>query len=240
MSIPIFIGTSPNGEDRDIERIYEYSLRKNSSQDLQIHWMKLSDDKSSIWGGWNTSKWFTPFSGLRWAIPHACNFQGKAIYTDVDMINQKDISELYNIDMEGKPFAARKGLRFGGHELCVMVIDCERAKEHIWDLKYLKKKSNSHSQHRNLISNNPSQIKAINARWNCMDGESLALSEIYQLHFTKMSSQPWHPSWFKGAQSEHSRKDVVKMYFDTQQECNKNNISIREIPKNKVHYEILL
>ena len=100
MSIPIFIGTSPNGEDRDIERIYEYSLRKNSSQDLQIHWMKLSDDKSSIWGGWNTSKWFTPFSGLRWAIPHACNFQGKAIYTDVDMINQKDISDLYNIDME--------------------------------------------------------------------------------------------------------------------------------------------
>lgn len=70
MAIKIFIGTSPNGEDREIERIYEYSLRKNTKQDIEIEWMKLNKDKNHIWGGWNTKKWFTPFSGFRWAIPY--------------------------------------------------------------------------------------------------------------------------------------------------------------------------
>ena len=133
MSLNIFIGTSPNGEDSEIEKVYEYTLLKNTQSNLSITWMKLNN-QLDIWSGWNTKKWFTPFSGFRWAIPHACNFEGRAIYTDVDMINLRDIKELYEIDLQGKPFAARKGLRWG-HELCVMVIDCNKAKEYVWKLK---------------------------------------------------------------------------------------------------------
>jgi hypothetical protein len=240
MSIPIFIGTSPNGEDGDIERIYEYSLRKNSSQDLHIKWMQLENNSKSIWGGWNTSRWFTPFSGLRWAIPHACNFKGRAIYTDVDMINFKDINDLYTLDMEGKPFAARKGLRFGGHELCVMLIDCEKAKDLIWGLKKLKKRSDSHSYHRDLISKNPDLIKTIDPRWNCMDGEDRPLSDIYQAHFTNMSSQPWHPSWYKGVNTPHKRPDLVEKYFSIQQACNDAGVPESNIREEKVLFDILL
>ena len=77
MSIKLFIGTSPNGDDANAELVYEYSLRKNSTRDLDIRWMSLSKSRNSIWQGWNTNDWFTPFSGFRWAIPHICNFKEK-------------------------------------------------------------------------------------------------------------------------------------------------------------------
>ena len=87
MAIKLFIGTSANYEDRDAELVYEYSLRRNSSSSLEINWMRLSNQRGSFWSNWNTKGWHTPFSGFRWAVPYLCNFKGRAIYTDVDMIN---------------------------------------------------------------------------------------------------------------------------------------------------------
>ena len=113
--IRMFIGTSSCGEDNPIEAIYEYSLRKNCSQELDIVWMKQTNDPTSYWHGFTSHNWPTPFSGYRWAIAEYCNFEGRALYTDCDMINFKDIAELWNTDMQGKPLAARKGTRFGGH-----------------------------------------------------------------------------------------------------------------------------
>jgi hypothetical protein len=34
--VRIFIGTSANGEDAEAEMTYEYSLRKNTSRELEI------------------------------------------------------------------------------------------------------------------------------------------------------------------------------------------------------------
>lgn len=239
MTIKIFIGTSPNGEDKEIERIYEYSLRKNTGHDLEIEWMKLNKEKSHVWGGWQTKKWFTPFSGFRWAIPYFCNFKGRAIYTDVDMINFKDINELYSMDLKGKPFAARKGIRWG-YEFCVMVIDCEIAQDFIWDIKKLKKDPSSHSIHRNNIAQSSDLVEPIDPRWNCLDGESLALTDIYQLHFTKMSTQPWNPSWFQGTSEVHPREDILCEYFRLKNECDKKGIPLRENTKEKISYKIQL
>ena len=77
--IRIFIGTSANNEDADSEMVLEYTLRKNSSLPLEITWMRQTHDQNSIWGGWETQRWSTPFSGFRWAIPEACGFTGRAI-----------------------------------------------------------------------------------------------------------------------------------------------------------------
>lgn len=238
MAINIFIGTSPNGEDKEIEDIYEYTLRKNSSSELSITWMKLNNCKNDIWNNWNTSKWFTPFSGLRWAIPHACNFKGRAIYTDVDMINLKDITELYDIDMQGKPFAARKGKRWG-FELCVMVIDCEIAGEYIWDLDKLKKNADSHKHHRDLISNS-NLVAEIDPRWNCLDGENRNIEEIFQLHFTNMSTQPWRPSWFLGEFHQHPRKDIIDLFENYKNVIQEENFTASSTTTDTVKYKILL
>mgnify|MGYP001084895646 CR=1 FL=1 len=239
MTIKIFIGSSPNGEDREIERIYEYSLRKHCSESLDIQWMKIDKDKSNIWGGWNTSKWFTPFSGFRWAIPHFCNYKGKAIYTDVDMINFRDIKELYYMDMNNKPFAARKGKRWG-YEFCVMVIDCAKAKEHIWDIEKLKNNEQSHSFHRKKFSESNELIQPIDKRWNCLDGEDLQLTEIYQLHFTNMSTQPWKPTWYKGESQEHPRDDIIEIYSKLRQECESKGIKLKDIPDDPIDFNISL
>ena len=67
--VKLFIGTSSNGEDALVEMAYEYSLRKNTESDIDIVWMQQTNDDKDFWGGWDSSRWSTPFSGVRWAIP---------------------------------------------------------------------------------------------------------------------------------------------------------------------------
>lgn len=236
MKVRLFIGTSPNSEDREIEMIYEYSLKKNTDCDLEITWMRLSNNKKDFWGGWNTKSWFTPFSGFRWSIPEYCNFEGRAIYTDVDMINLFDISQLFSVDMKGCPIAARKGLRWS-YEYCVMVFDCKKAQDHIWPLKKLKSNHKSHSFHKEYF-NHSSLVAEIDPSWNCLDGEDKEINQIKQFHFTNMQSQPWHPSWYKGEPLPHPRNDILKVYESLKLEALENGFKLKEFPKQKVKYKI--
>lgn len=158
------------------------------------------------------------------------------------MINFKDIKELFNLELKGKPFAARKGPRWG-HELCVMLIDCQLAKKYIWDIEKLKRRKDSHSFHRNLIASNPMLIQEIDSRWNCLDGEDRKIEDIYQLHFTNMSSQPWSPIWYKGEKTPHSRKDIIEKYNELKSIINSKKKGGAEPvldDKEIVDYEILL
>ena len=210
--VKIFIGSSSNGEDAPIESIYEYTLRKNTKRELNITWMRQR--KEGFWSGFNTPRWSTPFSGYRWVIPELCNFEGRAIYTDCDMINFKDIGELYDTDLEGKPLAARKGKRFGGHEFCVMVIDCKKMKDFLVPVD--RQKVNEFYHHRMIdqFSGNDELVKELDPRWNCLDGEDRSVDDMYQLHWTNMATQPWEPTWYVGERQEHPRPDLVDLYTD--------------------------
>jgi len=213
MTIRLFIGTSANGEDTRAERAYESSLREHASEELEIVWMRQSNDPTSFWHGWNTDTWATPFSGFRWGIAEYCNFEGRAIYTDVDMINLKDIALLNQTDMKGKPIAAREGTRFGGHEFCVMVIDCAVMK-HFMNIPLARFKSQAHSHQRMIqfFSGDHNLVESLDPRWNCLDGENRSIDDIWQLHFTNMSTQPWKPAWFKGPTQTHPRDDLVSLW----------------------------
>ena len=211
--IKLFIGSSSKGEDKDIEIAYEYSINQNTKEDVQIEWMRQSDDPNSYWGCWETHTWPTPFSGFRWGIPEFCNFEGRAIYTDCDMINFRDVKELWETDLEGKPIAARRGQRFGGHEFCVMVIDCAKMKDLIIPKERLMKISESHQRYIYTFSGQSHYVKDLDPRWNVLDGENLKFEEMYQLHYTNMATQPWKPGWYTGTPMKHPREDVVKMYY---------------------------
>ena len=87
--IKLFIGTS-EVEDRWIEQIYLYSLFKNTKEKLDITFLR-----PSMFKDWNTKGWGTPFTCFRYAVPELMGFKGRAIYTDVDQLNFRDISELY-------------------------------------------------------------------------------------------------------------------------------------------------
>lgn len=213
-SVKIFIASSANGEDAEIECAYEHSLRENCSRDIEITWMRQTNDQSSFWGGWDTRRWSTPFSGYRWAIPEACNFEGRAIYTDCDMINFKDIAELIDVDLEGKPLAARRGQRFGGHEFCVIVFDNAKMKDYLIPVARQKTVNESHQRYIAKFSGNTDLVKDLDPRWNCLDGEDYKLKDIWHLHYTRMNSQPWQPAWFKGVPEEHRRRDIKNVFYE--------------------------
>ncbi len=218
--IRMFIGSSSMGEDEPIEKVYHYSLERNASDDLDITWMRQSNDKDSTWNGWTTNRWSTPFSGFRWAIPELCNWEGRAIYTDCDMINYRDMKELLNIDMEGKPIAARKGKRFGGHEFCVMVFECSHhlLRDILVPLARQKKLEDYHHRMISMFSGS-NQVYDLDPRWNCLDGEDRQLGDIYQLHYTSMPTQPWKPGWFTGETQPHPRKDIEEEFWNLSREC---------------------
>ena len=198
--IKIFIGTSQNGEDAVAEKTLEYSLRKHSSEPLEIIFMRNND---SYMGTFDSGGWATPFTNLRWTIPEYCGFTGRAIYMDVDQLNLKDISELYHIDLQGKPFASRED------RLCVMVIDCEAMQPLLKPVSSIKRISNYGSS---IYWDIVKQSLHFDPRWNCLDGEKRPISDIWHLHFTSMPTQPWKPAWFRGATRPHWRQDLVDLW----------------------------
>ena len=124
------------------------------------------------------------------------------------------MNELMEIDMEGKLLAVRKGPRFGGHEFCVMVIDCEKFKEYSIPVSRIKNISDTHQRMIRKFSGNDDLVKELDPKWNVLDGEDYDLNEIYQLHFTNMATQPWKPKWFTGQPQPHPREDVVQEYYN--------------------------
>lgn len=198
--IKIFVGTSQNGEDAVAEKTLEYSLRKHSSEELEVIFMRNND---SYMGHFNNSTWATPFTNLRWTIPEYCNFTGRAIYMDVDQLNLKDISELYHIDLNGKPFASRED------RLCVMVIDCAAMGPLLQPVSFIKNTSNyGNSIYWDIVK----KSHHFDTRWNCLDGEDRPISDIWHLHFTSMPTQPWKPAWFRGIPKPHWRQDLVDLW----------------------------
>lgn len=198
--IKIFVGTSANGEDAVAEKTLEYSLRKNSSEPLEVIFMRNND---SYMGLFDSSTWATPFTNLRWTIPEYCGFTGRAIYMDVDQLNLKDISQLYYTDLNGKPFGSR------ADRLCVMVIDCQAMQPLLQPVSVIK---NNPSYGSNIYWDIVKKSQPIDPRWNCLDGEGRPISDIWHLHFTSMPTQPWKPAWFKGTPQIHPRKDLVDLW----------------------------
>ena len=227
--IRLFIGSSSNGEDATIEAAYLNSIEKNASTEVELTFMRQTNNPTSFWHGWQTETWPTPFSGFRWGIAEYCGFEGRAIYTDCDMINYRDMQELMDIDMEGKPLAARKGTRFGGHEFCVTVIDCAAFKEYAIPVERVKKMSETHQRMIRKFSGNDDLVKELDPRWNCLDGEDYDLGEIYQLHYTNMATQPWTPAWFTGHPEQHPRDDVVAEYKRALEEARGNGYNPEDL-----------
>lgn len=222
--VRVFVGCSANGEDAESCAVLEYSLRKFSSRPVEIVWMKQTHDAASFWHGWNTERWATPFSGFRWGIPAFCGFEGRAVYTDSDVIFLADINELWSQPMASQAAVLAKG--GGSWRLCVSLWDCAAAREHVLPLDQLRTDPMAHHRMcQRVISDG--FVGSFSGDWNCLDGRGyadLADPAIKALHYTDMSTQPHlrhalprlaasgASHWFDGAVKPHARPDVEALF----------------------------
>lgn len=224
--IRIFVGCAPNHEDAESQAVLEHSIRKHASMPVDITWMKLSRDPESPFSGWHTELWPTPFSGFRWAIPALCEFHGRAIYMDSDIIVMGDIAELWNMEfLPGKHVIAKSHNR-----LCVSLWDCEGLAG-IWPtLNWLRAHADNHGAMRRLMTNTKGIVQPFpdTDKWNCFDGEDeddLYAPHIKAIHYTAMRHQPHLPHaigrlekeerrhWFDGKPEPHWRPDLMYLFY---------------------------
>jgi hypothetical protein len=195
--IRIFVGCAPNHEDAESQSVLEWSIRKHTRLPVEITWMRLSRDLaspcySSDGDGWDTSQWATPFSALRWSIPEQCGFQGKAIYTDSDVIFMADLAGLWNQQHAPGKFLLAKG---GGQwRICVSMFDCAEAKRHVPPIEQMMRDPRAHQKLCGLIRQKRDLVQAFSGEWNCLDREigqrPVDHPSIKAIHYTDMKSQP--------------------------------------------------
>ena len=228
--IKVFVGCDPNNCDLEQMMVLDYSIHKHTSLPVEIVWMQLSRDPNSYWysnpetgEGWNTSKWATPFSGFRWAIPEYCDFTGKAIYMDADVVILSDLAELWNYPIGGQAIVAAK-TNADMTRLCTCVWNCSAAKNVVLPIEQLKKDINAHKLMMSMIEKNPQLVEPYQDSYNCVDGESLAIEEIKILHYSDMGTQFSHKyalarvkeegfqHWFDGDIMPHPRLELVELF----------------------------
>jgi hypothetical protein len=218
--IRIFVGCAPDGADAESQAVLEYTLRSRASRPVDLTWMIASRDPASPFQGWCMSRWATPFSGFRWAVPALCGFEGRAIYLDSDMIVLADIAELWDTEIEpGKVVVARDPTRF-----CASLWDCAAAEPYLWPLDALKRADGHHRQSTRFMARG-GLVQRFKAPWNYLDTiDTAPLSEAKIVHYTALDTQPHmrraiarlaqqgRRHWYDGPIRPHPHREVVDCF----------------------------
>jgi len=222
--IRVFVGCAPDGDDAESQAVLEYTLRRHASLPVEIVWMRLSRDPASPFHGWRTEAWATPFSGLRWAVPAHCGYEGRAIYMDSDVMVLADLADLWRQRfVPGKAVMAKGG---GSWRFCVSMWDCAAARDLLPRLDEIKSDPKAHSAlcRRFAVS---LAVQAFDGDWNCLDGAGhadLEAGAVKALHYTSMPHQPHlrhadarlaaqgRRHWLARPRRPHWRPDLVALF----------------------------
>ncbi|MEO5596379.1 MAG: glycosyltransferase [Lysobacteraceae bacterium] len=137
---------------------------------------------------------YTEFSFARFVIPALCEFSGKAIYMDSDMLVFADIAELWATDLDGAKIAIEVGSRqqseVGKHS-AVMLLDCTALD---WDVTRIVADLGTRYDYKALMAIDPllrpgEMREAIVPGWNDLDAYDPTRTR--NLHFSRIRSQPW-------------------------------------------------
>ncbi len=193
----IFIGwDSRFPEPADVLR---YSLMKHASIPLEIRYLKLDELDLHRTHDPLAS---TEFTYSRFLVPHLCNYRGKAVFMDNDMLALGDVKELDDLDTG--PYALRvvqhdyqpenKVKMYGCPQTSyprknwssLMVMDCSRLK--LWTKQVVETQTGAYL-HR--FQDIPDElIGTVPKTWNSLD----TLDENTQLiHYT--NGGPWFPQY---------------------------------------------
>jgi hypothetical protein len=240
--IRIFVGCAPNHDDAESQAVLEWSIRKHASRPVDITWMMLSRDQTSPFAGWHTAEWATPFSGFRWAVPKLCEFQGRAIYTDSDVIFMADVAELFDQAMHaGACVLGRHDAR-----LCVSLWDCARARLWLPPIAHMKRASHSESMLYDIFRYG--EMRGIfDGAWNDLD---VLTPDTKALHYTEMSTQPQleyalprlaakgMKHWYDGPVQTHPSADIRRLFTELLDEATSNGYGVERYTQHEPYGDI--
>src|SRR6056297_1577170 len=165
------------------ERVFIWSVEKHRdpSRIYEIHLLKGLR-------GWISGFWITGFTNYRFAIPYFRDYQGRAIYNDVDQVWLTDPAELFDRDMGKAGF-----LSINDHDTSVMLIDCARMAP-VWNRESLRRTTRKRLEAR---ARGATLWGELPGRYNARDAEYVA-GQSACVHFTTLHTQPWRPfpNWF--------------------------------------------
>jgi lipopolysaccharide biosynthesis glycosyltransferase len=219
--IRLFIGSSAKNIIE--EKVFRYTLKKYTTAPIEVYAIdgqtgtatqvetgEVKELPKNIIG---RIKGATAFSLARWAIPEWCSYQGRAIYCDSDQVALASLSELWNFELSGAPFAAVSVKQAKCHRhyvqhflkeylkpdqeyylASVMLIDCEKTKD--WNLEALVQRIDQKAFSMSDLmylgaafrQHYGFEVKPLPCEWNHLDYVD-ETSKI--VHFTDLTRQPW-------------------------------------------------
>ena len=174
--VRIFLGTER--QQFRAERVFLWSVEKHRdpSRIYEIYLLKGLK-------GYIRTLWITGFTNYRFAIPHFCDYQGRAIYNDVDQVWLNDPAELFDRDIGDAGFVS-----INDRDTSVMLMDCQRMAG-VWNrdavIRNTRKRIEARARAAGLWG-------PLEARYNARDKEYQP-GDSACVHFTTLHTQPWRP-----------------------------------------------
>jgi lipopolysaccharide biosynthesis glycosyltransferase len=203
--LKIFIGwDSRFPEPADVLR---YTLKKHSSVPLDIRFLKLQELDFNREEDPLAS---TQFTYTRFLVPYLCNYKGKAIFMDNDMVCLGDVKELDDLDMANmalrvvkhdykptntvKMYGAKQTAYPRKNWSSLMIMNCAKLK--LWKKKVVETQTGAYLHRFQDIPNE--SIGDIPKTWNTLDWMD---EHTKLIHYT--NGGPWFDEY-----KNHPHADV--------------------------------
>ena len=169
--VRVFVGTSPSGEDAEACMALEHSLRTRASVPVEIEWARLSHDPASPFSGWRTERWGSPWTALRWAVPAACGWRGRAVYFDCPQLVLGDVAALARAPMPAGAFVLLRRPGGASIETACLVFDCAEAHRHLPSLAQMRGDVGAHQEVGHLLERRWRLAGTLPAGWGIADAD---------------------------------------------------------------------
>ncbi len=211
--IRVFIGTD------DTQTVPTAVLKHSilSRTDTSVEFRELCNLETGL-----EDRFYTGFSFYRWGIPLFCDFAGRALYLDADIVVLCDIRELWEMPLENHthlcrprpPFRFRRWRlqRLGGAYASVMVIDCARARG--WNFAaWCERAARDKTFYRDVMWCLPGTKTAerrgdLPPAFNDLDRYDPHRTKI--IHYTDLPNQPWKRT---GHRHEHVFRRALRSAY---------------------------
>lgn len=205
----VFVGC--DDRSRIAEQALKSSIQRNASIEVDFVWMRHIEPPFD-WDAvprlpWESGGWATQFSNFSYAVPELCEFQGRAIFLDSDMVVLGDIRELWDAPQ------SRPWLSISLDRTHVSVIDCEPFKDADWwpRLREMKTSRRLNTEYLRILSDHDFFDFSIDPAWDSRDFYDPKTTKL--IHFTNMPSQPWKPWPERFQYSQHPDQAATDLFW---------------------------